>query len=107
MTLPGVTVEVVGQPSDPGVKRSPPFVTPARTDFPADALTLLPPASAGQPIQLQARIPTEVTDPRKTNGSKVPDAGRSTNATVQVTAGGRALGPVQRIRFVIERPRTR
>ena len=41
------------------------------------------------------------------DGSKVRDRRTEYNATVLVTAGGRRLGPVQRIRFVIERPRTR
>jgi hypothetical protein len=121
-TLEGVTVEVAGQPADPGKKsKSPPFLTattradypagttvaPGRVDFSAGALTLLPPTSDGLPIQLQARIPTEVTDPRRKDNRPVPDRRTEYNATVQVTAGGQRLGPVQRLRFVIERPRPR
>jgi hypothetical protein len=102
-TFDGVTVDVLGQPADTGVRRSASFITPSRTDWPAGTAALGPGGTAGPQIQLQARIPTEVTDPR--TGRKVADRRSEFSATIQVTAGGQRLGPLQRVRFVVDRPK--
>ncbi|HEY3111605.1 MAG TPA: hypothetical protein VGL23_22810 [Chloroflexota bacterium] len=111
-TFDGVTVEVVGQPSDPG-QRKPPSSSFVRIDDGTDNgalrkdydLGLLPPTTEGQQIKLRAVIPNDVYDPIKKK--RVADRRTEYNATVQLVAGGQRLGPIQRLRFVIERPRLR
>ena len=40
-------------------------------------------------------------------GRTVPDRRTEYTATIRVTAGGHPLGPLQRLRFVVERPKVR
>jgi hypothetical protein len=107
-TFQGVTVDVSGQPADPGKKNSPSFIATGDGALRSQIdLALDPPASDGQPIALHAEIPTQITDPRISNPARAikPDKRTEYNATVQVSAGGHAIGPVQRLRFVIDRPK--
>jgi hypothetical protein len=109
-TFDGVSVEVVGQPADPGDKTKGAFINHTETGTPRldlqPKLTLLPPTTGGGQVSLRAVIPSTVTVDLKKRKT-APDRRSEYNATVQIVAGGQRLGPVRRLRFVIERPRPR
>jgi hypothetical protein len=110
--LSNVTVDATGTVLDPGQRRSPIFL---RSPFPAslpirltDALT--PPETDGTQIKLTIEIPTCVT--RNGNRRVAPcdwnqmlDKRSEYNLNVTISAGGQKLGPIQRMRFVVERPK--
>jgi hypothetical protein len=102
-TFEGVNVQIAGVLSDTGIRRSAPFITARQASFPS--ASLLPPGGPGPQLELTAVIPEVVTDVARNR--KVPDRRSEYNATVQlVTASGQKLGPLQRLRFVVERTPT-
>lgn len=108
--LSNVTVDVAGTIADTGVRRSPIILTnPAPTTLPMKLDDLLsPPETGGTQIALSVAIPTCLTRPgsravRPCAGNQIVDRRGEYNLSVTISAGGQKLGPIQRVRFVVER----
>jgi hypothetical protein len=103
-TLNGLSISIAASPLNPTDSKKGPFlVGSGKTVFTSQEWALIPPESDCPPLTLIATIPDTYQN-AKTNVSQ-KDRRTEYNATVQVTAGSQRLGPLLRLRFVIEKPK--
>lgn len=116
--LDPLTVDISSAPVNPCVRTSPRVLNalgPAvpvpgvnyegvRIRYNAGVFPLVPPTTAGAQIELQTVIPTTAQVLKDGRCVSVPDRRNEYNAVITINAGGQSLGPVQRLRFVVEKP---